>query len=387
MEADGVLRDPAWWRAVADTPRHIFVDSAFEQDPRTFAWTPIDVSSPAGLDRVYSPETLVTTLADRGTHHEAISSSTNPDLMIRMLEALDIRAGHRVLEIGTGTGYNAALLCARLGDPRVFSVDIDSELVDLASERLARTGFHPTLAAVDGVDGLPGHAPYDRIIATCSVPAVPWSWAEQLTEGGLVLVDLKVGVTAGNLVLLQRHPDRLEGRFLPEWAGFMTMRHHTTEAEPTTESGRSAPTATRVTTLEAQPSTNLVAWFIATLNVASPISFGYLLNEDTGLPQTARFTTPDGSWAEVALDAENGVREVREGGPRALWAAVEQAHALWTELGEPGWERLGLTVTRDEQWAWVDDPDRQIRTTAVESQNRWHILNDLGTAMASVPSE
>jgi protein-L-isoaspartate O-methyltransferase len=63
--------------------------------------------------------------------------------MIRMLEALDVHSGHRVLEIGTGTGYNAALLSHRLGDTQVFSVDIDADLVELASQRLARTGYHP----------------------------------------------------------------------------------------------------------------------------------------------------------------------------------------------------------------------------------------------------
>jgi hypothetical protein len=215
--------------------------------------------------------------------------------------------------------YDARVIV--IGRPRVFSVDIDSELVDLAYERLARTGFHPTLAAVDGVDGLPQHAPYDRIIATCSVPTVPWSWAEQLTEGGLVLVDVKVGVHAGNpdLVLLQRCADRLEGRFLSKWAGFMAMRHQKTEAESSTDSERSAPTLTRTTAVSALPWDNLVAWFIATLEVSSPMSFSYLLNEDNGQPQVVRFTVPEGSWAEVAIDADDdGTREVRKGGPRAL---------------------------------------------------------------------
>ena len=240
LEADGVLRDPAWREAVAAVPRHVFVPSAVEQDPLTCAWTPIDVSSPAGLDRVYSSETLVTTLADRGADQEAISSSTKPDLMILMLEALDVHDGHRVLEIGTGTGYNTALLCARLGDPRVFSVDIDSALVDRACERLARTGFHPTLAAADGVDGLPEHAPYDRIIATCSVPAVPWAWAEQLTEDGLVLVDVNAAfggdlsligadglhaTDAGYQVIAQAFFDRIVARFeLPPTAAATSRR-------------------------------------------------------------------------------------------------------------------------------------------------------------------
>jgi len=93
--------------------------------------------------------------------------------MIRMLEALDIADGQRVLEIGTGTGYNAALLSHRLGDHFVHSVDIDPQRVEQARERITRLGYQPTLGTVDGAGGWPAHAPYDGIIATCSVPAIP----------------------------------------------------------------------------------------------------------------------------------------------------------------------------------------------------------------------
>lgn len=174
---------------------------------------------------MYSPVTLVTLLADWGTHHEGISSSTKPDLMVRMLDLLDVQDGHNVLEIGTGTGYNAALLAHRLGDDRVFSIDIDAELVDPARERLASVGLHPTLVTRDGSEGLPQHAPYDRIIATCSVPAVPIAWCDQVADGGLLLTDIKIGTGAGNLVLLRRDGDRLEGHFTERWAAFMLMRH------------------------------------------------------------------------------------------------------------------------------------------------------------------
>lgn len=178
-------------------PRHLLVPRAYQQD-NTGAWREFETAM--ALERVYSPETLVTALEAVGGNRFPISSSTKPDLMVRMLEILDVQDGHRVLEIGTGTGYNAALLAHRLGDEQVFSVDVGEDLVDLARDRLDAAGYRPRLAAVDGVHGLPAHAPFDRIIATCSVPAVPWEWAQQLAPDGTILVDLKLANSAGNLV-------------------------------------------------------------------------------------------------------------------------------------------------------------------------------------------
>ena len=134
------------------------------------------------LEQVYSNKALLTVAADCSGPRSLRSSSSMPGLMTRMLEALDVRDGHRVLEIGTGTGYNAALLAHRLGDANVFSVDIEPDLVELARQRLARIGYHPTLVAADGAAGLAEHASFDRIIATCAVPALPWTWVEQTSS-------------------------------------------------------------------------------------------------------------------------------------------------------------------------------------------------------------
>ncbi|MGH3930423.1 MAG: methyltransferase domain-containing protein [Pseudonocardiaceae bacterium] len=103
--------------------------------------------------------------------------------------------GQRALEIGTGTGYQAGLMCHRLGDRNVFSVDIDANLVALAQQRLASIGYRPTLAALDGELGFAEHQPYDHIIATCSVPAVSRSWGEQLAPDGSIIVDFKLAIS------------------------------------------------------------------------------------------------------------------------------------------------------------------------------------------------
>lgn len=362
LEARGDLTDPAWKAAIAATPRHVLVPEAHEQDA-TGEWHPLDLTSPSGLDRVYSATTLVTALADRGTHREGISSSTKPDLMVRMLESLDVHDGHRVLEIGTGTGYNAALLAHRLGDERVFSVDLDAELVDPARDRLASIGLHPTLVTRDGAGGLPEHAPYDRIIATCSVPAVPVAWRDQLADGGLLLVDVKVGTGAGNLVLLRRDGDRLSGRFTDRWAAFMTMRHPherlRAQCAPAGQDGR-----TRTTTAPPNPwERNRVVWFLAHLTgLPSGVRPGVRFDPDTRRPTAGTVTAPDGSHALVALEpTREGTWSVTESGPTPLWRAVERAHHLWREAGEPDWPRLGMTVTPDDQQVWIDDPHGEHR--------------------------
>ena len=357
LAAQGDLRDPGWRDAIAATARHVLVPSAYRQDG-TGAWHSVDVTSPEGLDLVYSPATLVTALADRGTHLEPVSSSTKPDLMVRMLEILDVHDGHKVLEIGTGTGYNAALLVHRLGADRAFSIDIDDDLIDGARHRLDTIGVRPTLVTADGADGLPQHAPYDRIIVTCSVPTVPWAWAEQLSSGGQVLVDLKVACEAGNLVLLRRYPDRLEGRFIARWASFMTMRHHHDQLHQPRQP-RSDDTRRRTTTTPPNPwYDNRVVWLLAQFHgLPADIGIGMQLDPDTRQPTASLLSAPDGSWAAVDLTGDNGYHEVVEGGPTALWEHVEHAHQVWLDHHQPDWPRLGLTVTSDYQRLWIDTPD------------------------------
>jgi methyltransferase of ATP-grasp peptide maturase system len=357
LAARGDVHDPAWRSAVAAVPRHVFVPAAYQQDD-TGTWQPVDVTSPSGLDLVYSPTTLVTALADRGTHQESVSSSTKPDLMLRMLEALDIHDGHKVLDIGTGTGYNAAILSHRLGENLVFSVDIDPELIDSARSRLHKIGLRPTLVTADGAGGLPEHAPFDRIIVTCSVPTVPWDWAEQLCANGKILVDVKVAPEAGNLVLLHRHPDRLEGRFTTRWGSFMTMRHHNDKASAPPQP-RSAHTRRRRTTIPPHPWwDHRIGWLLAQFQgLPADVHIGMHLDPDTRQPTASFLSAPDGSWATVSLTSNHGHYDVIEGGPTALWDSLERAHQVWLEHEQPEWTRLGLTVTPDRQRLWIDTPD------------------------------
>lgn len=358
---EDVLHSPAWRSALDQTPRHVFVPAYHTQQPDG-TWITTVEGDDEWLKAVYRNEPLVTALATTADGHQVtVSSSTKPGLMIRMLETLDIHDDHRILEIGTGTGYNAALLCHRLGDQQVFSVDIGADLVTAARQRLASLSYRPVLAATDGASGLPDHGPYDRIIATCSVPEIPWNWAEQLRVGGLLLVDFKRTVHAGNLVLLKRYPDRLEGRFLRRWAGFMAIRHTDVAPEPHHTAIDLDVGAESATALDPLPWASPIPWFLAQAVLPSGIAFGYrgTTPADVGW---AQFTTPDGSWCTIRLQpSDSGHREVRWNGPTAIWQRVEAATETWDRLGQPGWERLGITVYPDRSHrVWLDSPDSKI---------------------------
>ena len=358
LVAKGKLRSREWIAAVRAVPRHELVPVFYEQDPATGQWLRREDTDPQWQEGIYANRALFTMIGEEtgswGTAVVGLSSTSTPGLMTRMLETLDIRDGHDVLEIGTGTGYNAALLTHRLGEGHVFSVDIERDLVDSARDRLAALGYRPTLMTADGAHGLPEHAPYDRLIATCSVPAIPWAWIEQTRVGGLILTDLKLSIHAGNLVRLRRDSDRAEGRFDPTWAGFMPLRPGTPSDDRTLPVRDRNRAARRTTNLDQpRPWDNMVAWFLAQLSVPTEIGYGHTVDEHTGRPGDVFLTSPDGSWCEVS----EHTGQVWEAGPTPLWAAVEDAHRRWHELGEPAWDRFGLTVTSDRQWVWLDAPD------------------------------
>lgn len=363
LAAAGKLTDPRLAEAVRAVPRHVFVPTYHQQTPDG-RWA--ERASVDDLAAVYANTALITTLADTPDGTAVLSSSTQPGLMTRMIESLHLADGTRILEVGTGTGYNAALLAHRLGENKVFSIDVEADLVDLARQRLAGLGYYPTLVVGDGAAGLPEHASFDAIIATCAVPAVPQAWIEQVRPGGVILTDLKPAHGAGSLIRLTRTAeDRAEGRFDATYAAFMDLRHTPGNTRAGFRVERDHNQAEQRTTgLDPNtPWTSLLVWFLASFDIGAEIAYGYTLPKGSVTPAYSNTTptaswiaTPDGSWAEITLAAENGEHTVSEGGPRRLWQLVEQAHRTWTELGQPGWDHFGLTVTPEAQIVWFEQP-------------------------------
>lgn len=168
----GRVRNAAIAEAFGVVPRHLFVP---ETDPA----------------QAYADEAIP---VKWGADGRAVSSSSQPSIMAIMLEQLALESGHRVLEIGTGTGYNAALMAHIVGESgAVVTVDIDAELAGAARHRLKATGYPSvTVVAGDGAEGWPGGAPYDRIIVTASARDLAPAWAGQLGDAGRLLVPLSL---------------------------------------------------------------------------------------------------------------------------------------------------------------------------------------------------
>ncbi|MFI7338206.1 methyltransferase domain-containing protein [Streptomyces sp. NPDC050085] len=221
IEESGVWEADFTWRDVfARVPRHLFVPYYFVGVPggyeRLWGGHPDPERRGRWLRGAYADQPLATRLRDG----ELVSSSSQPSLMARMLVELDVREGNRVLEIGAGTGYNAALLADRLGDDLVTTVDLDPEITESARAHLAAAGYRPAVVTGDGVRGCPERGPYDRIVVTCALRSVPAGWLGQCRPGARVLAPVSTGL----LALTVRDAGFAEGRFLETSAYFVALR-------------------------------------------------------------------------------------------------------------------------------------------------------------------
>src|SRR3984957_13535096 len=173
-------------------------------------------------EAAYRDDAIVTKRDEAG---QPISSSSQPAIMAIMLDQLDLAPGHRVLEIGAGTGYNAALMSHIVGPlGQVTSVDIDPELVVSAPETLARAGVgEVSVVCADGAGGDPEHAPYDRIIATVGVSDLAPAWLEQADPQARIVVPFDVRGAQLSIAFDPAAPGRWPSRSLAP-CGFMRMR-------------------------------------------------------------------------------------------------------------------------------------------------------------------
>ncbi|MDH5569209.1 MAG: protein-L-isoaspartate(D-aspartate) O-methyltransferase [Nitrosopumilus sp.] len=128
---------------------------------------------------------------------------SQPAVVSRMTEWLDVRQGQKVLEIGTGSGWQTAILSYLVGQGIVYSVEIKPELVKFAHENLEKLGINNVhIILSDGSIGYSKASPYDRIMITAACTEIPLPLLDQLADGGLLIAP--VGDSSQSLVLLQK---------------------------------------------------------------------------------------------------------------------------------------------------------------------------------------
>jgi protein-L-isoaspartate(D-aspartate) O-methyltransferase len=204
----------------------VFRTAAVEQ---AFASVPRENFLPATipLSKVYIDDAIPVKYNDEGM---ATSSSSQPYLMADMLEVLHLRPGLKVLEIGAGVGYNAALMAHILGDGElVTTIDLDPDMAQYARENLQRLGppySAITVVAADGALGYPPNAPYDRIIVTVQQWEISPYWVEQLKPGGLLELPISISphVWGGLLPCFRKEEDGTLTAIDASNGGFMPMR-------------------------------------------------------------------------------------------------------------------------------------------------------------------
>jgi len=369
LTAVGAL--PAQWReAFLATPRHLFVPSVVWDDTDGGVLSPRrrDEDPAAWLDAVYADEAIVTQVDDGatpdiGTGRRITSSISKPSIVAGMLDHLQLETGMRVLEIGTGTGWNAALLARVAGERNVTTIEVDAGLAERARKTLAEAGVSPAVIAGDGAEGYVSGAPYDRVIATASVRTVPYSWVTQTRPGGIILTPWGNAYDNGALARLTVDAHGAAyGPFVDNTVAFMWLR---AQRVPRPLPPTDLSDASQSTTL-LHP--DKVAWddYDARLAVGSRLPDVTVRFEDAddGSDDFTFWAFAGSSWACVDVAGSASVHRVRQQGPRSLWTEIEAAHRWWEENGRPVSRRFGLAVTSDRHYVYLDVPDNPVLPSA-----------------------
>ncbi|MGA5702938.1 methyltransferase domain-containing protein [Peterkaempfera bronchialis] len=370
------------WAAAFDAaPRAAFLpDLMWPYDMDTGASRSVDRSAdPAGWEREAYANVPVTIQWDDGHHtgpapgRVPTSSASMPSVVSRMLADLDVFPGAHVLEVGTGTGWNAGLLSARLGGQCVVTVEVDRSVAAEARMALKRAGLHPEVVCGDGWDGWPDGAPYDRVIVTAGVREFPRAWLEQTRPGGLIVAPWGTHYCDEDaLVRLTVADDgSASGPFLRPLE-FMKLRAQRLDwrrfgSHVGTYPGDAAEEAVSVTLADLGEGRRFHgAKFVMGLCVPD---CAHVLNTDRGESTLWFFDMAEGSrsWASAVFRAGEAKATVHQSGPRRLWDEVSRALEWWRGLGSPPVDSFGLTVTPEgAHRPWLADSSRPVPSFAAE---------------------
>jgi protein-L-isoaspartate O-methyltransferase len=349
--AEAAPESPGIQDAFRSVDRADFVPTYFLPDRRVSHTWPItwrEFSEADGVewaDHLYAPHAaLVTKLSPDGF---PASSSTDPLLMIEMLKALRPEPGQRILEVGTGTGYNAAILSRVVGDTgRVVTVELDDEIIPAAWSRLR--GYQNVRAErADGVQGFGSEAPYHRIVVTANAARVEQAWIDQLEPDGRLVVNLGGPIVSALFAGRAATPGTLTGRFLDHpQVGFTPLYGHQTDEdllpdgigdEPVDGPGSEQVPPDVATALVHDE--NALAFIQFALEVRR--SLHEIVGRDERQPGVAFHRDGKSCWVFLGRDG------ARAGGDGELLGDLLRAHDRWTSSQSPGKADLDLRIGAD----------------------------------------
>jgi protein-L-isoaspartate(D-aspartate) O-methyltransferase len=351
---------PAVRSAFLATPRHVFVPAYYDLE-HTMHTAPAKEGAAwqEWLSWIYADEPLVTQIDARGL---PTSSSSQPSIMAAMLEALAVEPGMRVMEVGTGTGYNAALLAHLVGSPRlVTSLELDPDLLEEARpliEQVAEPGM--ALISGDGLAGYSPHAPYDRIIVTGSFLPVAPAWVAQLAPFGRLVMNLRGRLAGGLLTLCKQEDGTASGTLVPgsQQISFMRLRQHCAEpvAVAAPEGYKQWPIqeqvllatddplhvlASHLSDFEILRGHDLTLWF----QWAFP-GLGVKWSGKPGRPLTTLVIDED-TQTVLLIEPDEAGLTLTVRGKRRLWTELVHAWQDWQQCGCPGEQAYRLLIDPD----------------------------------------
>ncbi|MFK0264737.1 protein-L-isoaspartate O-methyltransferase [Streptomyces angustmyceticus] len=361
LEAAGVLGPGPVREALLALPREVLMPQAYVRrstlDERPPRWDLLDWSEPGDRTELlavlyggesvliqHDGEPLVGRQARARSGGAITSMSTVMGLTASVLEELDLRAGRRVLDVGTGAGVTAAVACHVCGDTTVVTLDRDQNVAVAAQARLGALGFRPAVVSGNGECGWPHGAPYDRIFVSIALPSVPEALVDQLAPGGVLLLHITTESPSWPaLAAVSRGPDgRISSHLRAvEFAHraahgrqqiFLSPEFRERIAARLADDGAETR---RFRSSEVPPPEEARGFWLA-LDALHPG-----LVQHRGVDDLVIGAPGCGSWM-VARPDDAGEWVVTAAGPRNIWTEIHQTALRWRAAGEPGTYRLDL---------------------------------------------
>jgi protein-L-isoaspartate(D-aspartate) O-methyltransferase len=341
-------------------PRHEFIPDTvwIDNDGDGPALVPLhrDDDPDRWLQLAHSDDAVITQIDDGHPTGPALggvmptSSASSPIIVAVMLAALEAHPEHRVCEVGTGTGYNAALLAHRLGAAQVSSIEVDPDVAAQARKALSDTGYGEVRVITgDGTLGHPPGAPYDRMIATVAAHRIPYPWVEQTHPGGRILLPWANSYT-GALVSLTVDEHRSASGTIVGESSFMPLREQRERRDSVGSVVGADENWAEVSVTGLHPhwvAGDLGARFAIGQQVPGCQFRHWPYDEQDGIGALWLLDFPSRSWAKLTHttpEASDDEFPVHQYGPRRLWDEVQAAHQWWVDHGKPGAEHWRFTV-------------------------------------------